>query len=657
MLSKQKVATSLTIFLVVLVFSVLFGLAGLFVVAALLILRKQIVEGWGRAGRRTRHFAKFVLDTLILVIVPTIFSFQVFLVPLYLVTMLTSMIILGVYKRGTSPPDAEIVSKIFAAACIASLSCFAYQITFDDSFKILFDDIVLIGLVLPSLLIFIRTLISESVRLSIYTTSNSVSKPERAILVLTEINELVARIYVELALSKGFKLEEVWVIGPSRFTYLQNIKVRSLVSLPRKVRGDLNLLLFTQEPHSELDDSQKSAFLRVSRELGYKTVQLNPPTEGLGVKPLTRLDKKELWEEVFRDRREFKLNLDDNILNKEDLILVTGGAGSIGSTLVRLCVEAGFQNVHVVDNSEIGLYQLEESLVVTEYGRAVTYHFVDIKNNTSLQKLLQSLKPTAVFHAAASKHVHIVESNPDLAFETNVVGTHNLLRALPDETLQFTLVSTDKAVYPENFMGATKRMAEVLVSNAASHRASKMLPRRYAIVRFGNVFGSSGSAPLKFIDQIATGNRVTVTDARMERYFMSIYEACYLVAQVSLNKDENCLHTGGVETYVLDMGKPVKILDLVNTLVELSGKKIVPRARSENEIEIKITGSRPGEKLFEELSHGEELVVSTIKGVNKVSADNPDLTALTKEFSGVLVDRKRTLEGYLSSFDAMRQQY
>jgi len=266
-------------------------------------------------------------------------------------------------------------------------------------------------------------------------------------------------------------------------------------------------------------------------------------------------------------------------------ILVTGAAGSIGSELVRQLTEFKPRSILLADKDENGLYEI--GLEVRDYFQGELIEILtDVRDRARLEKMFQKWKPEAVFHAAAYKHVPMMEYYPSESVFTNVRGTKNVLE-LADEfgAQSFLLISTDKAVNPTSVMGASKRVGEMLVRFRALHGNGKM---RLCCVRFGNVLGSRGSVVPLFQKRIAEGKNIQVTHPDMKRYFMTIPEAVQLVIQAgSLGRQG--------ETFVLDMGNPVKILDLAKDLIEQSG--LVPG----KDIQIEISGLRPGEKLFEEL--------------------------------------------------------
>lgn len=265
-------------------------------------------------------------------------------------------------------------------------------------------------------------------------------------------------------------------------------------------------------------------------------------------------------------------------------VLVTGAGGSIGSELCRQIMRCGVKEMILLGHGENSIFDIYHELQRRNAGIKLVPVIADVRFAERIQQVFEDCRPEVVFHAAAHKHVPLMEANPGEAILNNVFGTRNVLAAAEVVGVEhFVMISTDKAVNPTSVMGASKRVAELLVQQVA-HRTGKP----YMVVRFGNVLGSRGSVIPTFKQQIASGGPVTVTHPDMQRYFMTIPEAVQLVLQAAV------LGHGG-EVYMLDMGEPVKIVDLAHDLIELSGLKVG------QDIDIRFIGMRPGEKLFEEL--------------------------------------------------------
>ena len=300
------------------------------------------------------------------------------------------------------------------------------------------------------------------------------------------------------------------------------------------------------------------------------------------------------------------LMLAKNITGK--VVMVTGAGGSIGSELCRQIVKAQPLTLLLVELSEFALYEIHSELLaacneaaLSEGAGAVTLVplLASVRDAVRMGEILQTWTPSTVYHAAAYKHVPLVEHNPAEGVKNNVQGT--LIVALQSAlhgVSDLVLVSTDKAVRPTNVMGTSKRLAEMVLQANAAVQAQRGGKTRFSMVRFGNVLGSSGSVVPLFRKQIADGGPITLTDERITRYFMTIPEAAQLVIQAA------AMATGG-DVFVLDMGEPVKISDLARRMVELSGLTVLDDTNPNGDIEIKVTGLRPGEKLYEELLIGD----------------------------------------------------
>lgn len=266
-------------------------------------------------------------------------------------------------------------------------------------------------------------------------------------------------------------------------------------------------------------------------------------------------------------------------------VLVTGGGGSIGSELCRQIVKHDPKELVIVDIYENNAYDIQQELLYQYGGRLnLKVEIASIRDRGRMRQIFATYRPDVVFHAAAHKHVPLMENSPQEAIRNNVFGTLNLVRAADKFCVQkFLLISTDKAVNPTSVMGASKRLCEMILQSMKGHSGTD-----FVAVRFGNVLGSNGSVVPLFQRQIAAGGPITVTDKRIIRYFMTIPEAAQLVLQTGAMARKN-------ELFVLNMGQPVKILDLAENMIRLSG--YVPY----RDIDIVETGLRPGEKLYEEL--------------------------------------------------------
>ena len=325
--------------------------------------------------------------------------------------------------------------------------------------------------------------------------------------------------------------------------------------------------------------------------------------------------------------------LGKNISDK--VVLVTGAGGSIGSELCRQILAVAPTTLVLVEQSEFALYEIHQELAErTDNERTLLVPVLaSVRDAQRLRDIMSDWKPDTVYHAAAYKHVPLVEHNPIEGIRNNTLGTLTAARIAAEEGVtDFVLISTDKAVRPTNVMGASKRLAEMALQ-ALADTPSKT---RFSMVRFGNVLGSSGSVVPRFRRQIRDGGPITVTHPDMTRYFMTIPEAAQLVIQAG------AMAKGG-DVFVLDMGDPVKIFDLATRMIELSGLCVRSENNPDGDIEIEITGLRPGEKLFEEL----------LIGNNPRPTSHPRIMKAHEEFLAwpVLQDKLQQLEALLDQRD------
>ena len=340
----------------------------------------------------------------------------------------------------------------------------------------------------------------------------------------------------------------------------------------------------------KLSVSERKSIIEICKETGCKIQTLPALTQIVNedVK-VTQLRDVDITDLLGRD--EIHVNLDEimqYIAGKT--VMVTGGGGAIGSELCRQIASAGPKQLVIFDIYENNAYDIQQELKRTHAELNMVTLIGSVRNTNRVNWVLSHYKPDIVFHAAAHKHVPLMEDSPNEAIKNNVMGTYKLAKAAMAAGVdKFVLISTDKAVNPTNIMGASKRLCEMVVQMMGRRSITTV----FAAVRFGNVLGSNGSVIPLFRKQIKEGGPVTVTDERIIRYFMTIPEAVSLVLQAG------CYAKGG-EIFVLDMGKPVKILDMAENMIKLSGYKPY------EEIPIEITGLRPGEKLYEELLMDEE---------------------------------------------------
>ena len=344
-----------------------------------------------------------------------------------------------------------------------------------------------------------------------------------------------------------------------------------------------------------LDPSEYERILQMCNQLNIKCFKM-PKVESVvqGLHPsVSSFQKLDLADLLGRQ----EIRLDESRIGDEihgKTILVTGAGGSIGSEICRQVSRFSPERVVLLGHGENSIYLIYHELIRKFQGIDFVPVIADIQDYDRLLQVFEQYEPAIVYHAAAHKHVPMMERNPKEAFKNNILGTYNVARAVDAARVpKMVMISTDKAVNPPNVMGATKRVAELIVTGFNQRSQST-----YCAVRFGNVLGSRGSVIPVFERQIAEGGPVTVTDFRMTRYFMTIPEASRLVIHAGAYAKDG-------EVFILDMGKPVRIYDLAKKMVLLSG-------HTENEIPIVEVGIRPGEKLYEELLVSTELVENQV---------------------------------------------
>ncbi|MDE2319685.1 MAG: polysaccharide biosynthesis protein [Rhodospirillales bacterium] len=380
-------------------------------------------------------------------------------------------------------------------------------------------------------------------------------------------------------------------------------------------------LLIITAPHFTGD--RLKALMRVAEAQNIRVMRapsltrLAPADQKVALQPIAIED--------LLNRRQVRLELDAMAaLIAGQRVMVTGAGGSIGSELCRQLAGFGPAEILLLDSSEFALWQID--LEIRELAPALPRRTMvaDVRNAAHIHSITQTFRPELVFHAAALKHVPIVEANRLEGLRTNALGTMVVADAAATAGAKLmVLISTDKAVNPSSVMGASKRLAEMYAQAldvAARHNGQGM---RCVTVRFGNVLGSTGSVVPLFRRQLAQGGPLTVTDPEMQRYFMTVREAVGLVLQASAaGSGEEAIPDGGI--FVLDMGEPVKIVDLARQMIRLAGLK------PDEDIQIKFTGLRPGEKLFEELFHGaEEPLPTQHEGLLMATPRLVDLAAVT----------------------------
>ena len=341
------------------------------------------------------------------------------------------------------------------------------------------------------------------------------------------------------------------------------------------------------------------------------------------------------------------ITISNPVLVKEfhqKVILITGAAGSIGSEITKQLSTYKYKQLVLIDQAESDLYNLQQALN-HEYVENVEAIVADVRNKKRMELIVQKYRPSVIFHAAAYKHVPFMENNPNEAVHTNICGTKTMADvALEYGVEKFVMVSTDKAVNPTNIMGATKRISEMYINCLSEENKTKFIT-----TRFGNVLGSNGSVIPLFQSQIKKGGPITVTHEDITRYFMTIPEACQLVLEAG------CMGEGG-EIFVFDMGESIKIFDLALNMIHLSGLKFP------SDIDVKITGLRPGEKIYEELlangentiaTYHEKIMIAKVKKVDsaRIKKQIEELCIFNKEldYEQTVIKMKKIVPEFISN--------
>lgn len=350
-----------------------------------------------------------------------------------------------------------------------------------------------------------------------------------------------------------------------------------------------------------LSPAKKNSIIDACLKYGVRVLNVPPVAKWInGELSFNQIKSINIEELLERD----PIKLDNGLINEQlndKIILITGAAGSIGSELARQCAKFNPRMLVLLDQAESPLHELE--LEFNEKSLSFKHEVVigDVRNKERLQHVFKTFKPQIVFHAAAYKHVPMMENNPSESILTNILGTKTVADlAVENNVEKFVMISTDKAVNPTNVMGASKRIAEIYTQSLGKNSTStgSVTNTKFITTRFGNVLGSNGSVIPRFKKQIEQGGPITITHPDITRFFMTIPEACQLVLEAG------CMGNGG-EIFVFDMGKSVKIVDLARNMIKLSGLK------ENTDIKIIYTGLRPGEKLYEELLASSENTLPT----------------------------------------------
>lgn len=490
------------------------------------------------------------------------------------------------------------VKKILLAHIIVYTLFFIIFLVFKENMQPLARSIIIIDFMLS--LVFI-TLLRLSKRIILESAGSTKYKNTLIIGANSTVKNLLCD-------KKNFHYTPVAIIDESKIlknTYIFDLRVYDFDDLKKVVKTKSIEAAIISKDYSQkelIDIYEKLNALNISDIKIINTLSSNDKKElkDIGVEDL-----------LARHPKDLDKNQIENFI-KDKVVLITGAGGSIGSEISRQCKAYGAKQLILLDHSEFNLYSIMEELK----DENVIPVMQTVRKTEFLEKTFEKYKPQIVIHAAAYKHVPLVEHNILEGISNNIIGTKNCIDlSIKYGVEKFVLISTDKAVRPTNVMGTTKRVCELYAQNVDSKNTE------IVAVRFGNVLGSSGSVIPKFKAQIESGGPITVTHPDITRYFMLIPEACELVLQAA------SIGRGG-EIFILDMGEPIRIVDLAKKMIELSGR---------NEINIEFCGLRPGEKLYEELLINDSDQKTKYESITVASSTNFDINELNKKIEELLV--------------------
>lgn len=527
----------------------------------------------------------------------------------YIILMLATLLIRSILEKGSVEADFLRLSYgvLTMQACILLVIMVGARVIYRTVFEYLFlptrkgENVLIFGASRPGLVSF--SLLKEDPRIKYH--------------VVAFVEDKISRIGKRLA---GLKIKEITEITQE---YVKKCHISQVIIAVEN--NDPERLQYVSDWFQNLGLELKiMPPARILLNSGAKR-EIRPLKieDLLGRKPI-KLDHPEIEDEM-----------------RGKVILVTGAAGSIGSELARQIARRQYKKLILVDQAESALYDIQQSIKASQPDHL---HCIvgDVRNFAFMHRVFEQYKPDLVFHAAAYKHVPLMEANPYESIQTNVLGSKNIADlCMHFGTKKMVMVSTDKAVNPTNVMGATKRMAEIYVSSCSGKSNTSFI-----ITRFGNVLGSNGSVIPLFEKQMANGGPLTLTHPDITRYFMTIPEACQLVQEAGV------MGKGG-EIFVFDMGKSVKIIDLAKRMIKLKGY------RYPDDIDIKIVGLRPGEKIFEELLANNENTIKTHHPkimIASVSHDELELKAQRiNSICKQIVDADRHLPDFMELVAGMKQ--
>lgn len=506
--------------------------------------------------------------------------------------------------------------RIFTTLFLASLTYFTIASIFVIN-KYPIDNLiplVIINFFVSSCLMIMMRIAGKSI-FQMMVNRNNENEILRVLIYGSDKNAVLVKNALENSDEFKYKVEGFLDINRNNInSYMEQTKVYPIHNLQKlKEQKKIDQIVIVNE---DLGDRAKNILLNRSLKYGLKIITVPPVTSWLSGK-LTKTQIKDLRIEDLLQRKPIEM---DQTAVKNDIhgkrVLITGAAGSIGSEIVRQVL--GFDPALLIlcDNAESPLYETQMEIQELFPGSSFEIVIGDVRNWDRMNKLFKTFKPEVVYHAAAYKHVPLMEDNPFEAIDANIHGTKNLADlSVTHGVKKFVMISTDKAVNPTNIMGASKRIAEIYIQslneNQDEFRKLNAIPEGqkntlFITTRFGNVLGSNGSVIPRFRHQIEKGGPITVTHKDITRYFMTIAEAVQLVLEAGT------MGKGG-EIYVFDMGEPVRIYDMAKKMIQLAGLVL------DKDIKIEVTGLRPGEKLFEELLNSKETTIPTYHNKIKIA--------------------------------------
>ena len=546
----------------------------------------------------------FKFDTII---ITDIFSVQFLLIPI--LTFIPFFIVFGLYAEVFRYSGINSLKNIFIATLFYGLAIiiFIYLLNPDFLLSIILLQILIFfifvsitRLVLPSLLFQITNLETNNLN---YNKKNALiyGSGYQGIKILQSSEEFNFICFVDDDPRKwNLKINGLKIYDPKKINNLiksnEISKVFIAISKINSLKRRSILKIF---------DSYNIGitFLNDNESLLNSKIEYNSKNSKLNIEDINPRNTSSL------------VDLSELIKNK--VVMVSGAGGSIGSEISKQLIKFQPGKIILLDNSEYNLFiinnEVNKNILSTKQDIKIIPKILDIRDEDSIKNIYQIYKPEFIFHAAAYKHVSIVEDNICETIKTNILGTKNLIKNLKYTYCKnFIFISSDKAVRPTNFMGASKRFSEIMIQNMSKNSDLKTV---FSIVRFGNVFRSTGSVIPLFDQQISNGGPITVTDPNATRYFMSISEAAKLVLYA-------CQISKGGEVFVLNMGEPLNILKIAEKMIKLSGNTVKNNQNPKGEIEIKFTGLKDGEKLHEELLIGDNLITT----------DNSDILIANETF-------------------------